>query len=249
MRRTRASLTAVAAVAAVVLAACGTADTTGGGGASGGGAAAGSEEAARNGTADGAARGGTLNILGTSDVDYIDPQITYYSTGYTIARLYHRELFAYPADPATRDKAVPDLAEQLPTTDNGGISADGKTYTITIKQGAQWNTNPPRQVTAADTVIGVKRSCNPAQPFGGLPDFQDLIAGFKQFCDGFADVGQDAPSIKKYIEATPLPGVVAKDDRHPGAALAVARPGREPQLRSGQHRAGSEPGGQRPLQD
>ena len=213
MRRTRASLTAVAAVAAVVLAACGTADTTGGGGASGGGAAAGSEEAVRNGTADGAARGGTLNILGTSDVDYIDPQITYYSTGYTIARLYHRELFAYPADPATRDKAVPDLAEQLPTTDNGGISADGKTYTITIKQGAQWNTNPPRQVTAADAVIGVKRSCNPAQPFGGLPDFQDLIAGFKQFCDGFADAGQDAPSIKKYIEATPLPGVIAKDDR------------------------------------
>ena len=77
----------------------------------------------------------------------------------------------------------------------------------------QWNTNPPRQVTAADAVIGVKRSCNPAQPFGGLPDFQDLIAGFKQFCDGFADAGQDAPSIKKYIEATPLPGVVAKDDR------------------------------------
>ena len=31
MRRTRASLTALAAVAAVVLAACGTADTTGGG--------------------------------------------------------------------------------------------------------------------------------------------------------------------------------------------------------------------------
>ena len=84
---------------------------------------------------------------------------------------------------------MPDLAEQLPTTDNGGISADGKTYTITIKQGVQWNTNPPRQVTAADAVIGVKRSCNPAQPFGGLPDFQDLIAGFKQFCDGFADVG------------------------------------------------------------
>jgi peptide/nickel transport system substrate-binding protein len=214
MRRTRASLTAVAAAAAVVLAACGTADTTGGGGTSGaGGGAAGSQEAARNGTADGAARGGTLNILGTSDVDYLDPQVTYYSTGYTVARLYHRELFSYPADIATKDKAVPDLAEQLPTTENGGVSADGKTYTITIKQGAQWNTNPPRQVTAADTVIGVKRSCNPAQPFGGLPDFQDLIVGLKQFCDGFADVGQDAASIKKYIEATPLPGVVAKDDR------------------------------------
>ncbi len=213
MRRTRASLTAVAAVAAVVLAACGTADTTGGGGASGGGAAAGSEEAARNGTADGAARGGTLNILGTSDVDFLDPQVTYYSAGYSVIRLLNRQFFDFPADPAKKDTAQPDIAEALPTTENGGVSADGKTYTLTIKQGVQWNTNPPRQVTAADAVIGVKRSCNPAQPFGGLPDFQDLIAGFKQFCDGFADAGQDAPSIKKYIEATPLPGVVAKDDR------------------------------------
>ena len=106
MRRTRASLTAVAAVAAVVLAACGTADTTGGGGASGGGAAAGSEEAARNGTADGAARGGTLNILGTSDVDFLDPQVTYYSTGYTVTRLYNRQLFDFPADPAKKDTAA-----------------------------------------------------------------------------------------------------------------------------------------------
>ena len=51
------------------------------------------------------------------------------------------------------------------------------------------------------------------QPFGGLPDYQDLIVGFKQFCDGFAKVGQDAASIKNYIAETQLPGVTAKDDR------------------------------------
>jgi hypothetical protein len=67
MRRTGASMTAIAAAAAIVLGACGTADTNGGGPSGSGGA--GSEEAARNGTVDGAARGGTLNILGTSDVD------------------------------------------------------------------------------------------------------------------------------------------------------------------------------------
>ena len=212
MRRTRTSLTALAAVAAVVLAACGTADTNGGG-TSGGAGAAGSEEASRNGTAEGAARGGTLNILGAGDVDFLDPQVTYYSAGYTVVRLLSRQLFDFPADPAKKASAQPDLAEQIPTSGNGGISADGKTYTITIKQGVQWNTNPPRPVTAADEVIGVKRSCNPVQPFGGLPDFQDVIAGFKQFCDGFAEAGQDAAAIKKYIESTPLPGVVAKDDR------------------------------------
>jgi peptide/nickel transport system substrate-binding protein len=211
MRRSRASLVAMVASAAVVLAACGTADTSGGG--TSGGAAAGSEALARNGSADGAVKGGTLNILGAGDVDYVDPNITYYSAGYVLARLYARQLFANPADPATKGTVVPDLAEQTPTTANGGISADGKTYTITIKQGAQWNTTPPRQITAADEVTGVKRTCNPAEPFGGLPDYQDLIVGFKAFCDGFSKVGQDAASIKKYVQDTPLPGVTAKDDR------------------------------------
>ncbi len=211
MRRSRASQVAVAAAAAIMLAACGTANTNGGGTSGGGGA--GSEELARNGTAEGAAKGGTLNILGAGDVDYLDPGITYYSAGHLVGRLISRQLFANPADQDKKDTAQPDLAEQIPTADNGGISADGKTYTIAIKQGVMWNSNPPRQVTAADLVTGVKRTCNPAQPFGGLPDYEGLIAGFQQFCDGFAEVGQDAPSIKKYIQDTPLSGVAAKDDR------------------------------------
>ena len=51
-----------------------------------------------------------------------------------------------------------------------------------------WNTNPPRQVTAADVVRGVKRSCNPTFPFGGQPDFSDILAGYAAFCTGFAKV-------------------------------------------------------------
>jgi len=204
MRRTRAaSLIAVGAAAAVVLAACG----------SGGGSGSGDTGGARNGTAEGAVKGGTLNMLGSGDVDYMDPNLSYYAPAYQVMRMVSRQLFTYPADPANNTKSVPDLAEQIPTAQNGGISADGKTYTITIKQGAQWNTTPPRQVTAADEVTGVKRTCNPVQPFGGLPDYQSLIVGFQAFCDGFKKVGQDAASIKKYITGTPLAGVTAKDDR------------------------------------
>ena len=208
MRRRPACLVTIAAMVAAVLAACGTAATTAVDPPAGA-----TSDRVRNGTAEGAARGGTLNVLGAGDVDYLDPNVTYYSAGYVVARLFSRQLFATSADPATKNAVVPDLAEQRPTTDNGGVSADGKTYTITIRQGAQWDTSPPRQVTAADEVVGVKRTCNPAAPFSGLPDYQDLIVGFKQFCDGFAEVGQDAAAIKKYIQDTPLPGVVAKDER------------------------------------
>ena len=157
--------------------------------------------------------GGTLNMLGAGDVDYMDPNLSYYSVGYLNLRMWSRQLFTYPADPGGKNTTpVADLATEIPTADNGGISADGKTYTIKIRPGAKWNTTPSRQVTAADMVRGVKRTANPVQPFGGIPDFANLIVGYKSFADGFAKVPKTAAAIGDYIEKTPLPGVVAKDD-------------------------------------
>jgi peptide/nickel transport system substrate-binding protein len=158
------------------------------------------------------ARGGTLNMLGAGDVDYMDPNVSYYSVGYLALRLWSRQLFTFPAVDGQTTTAVPDLATELPTTSNGGVSADGMTYTITIRKGAMWNTTPARQVTAADVVRGVKRTCNPVQPFGGTPDFATLIEGYQSFCDGFAKVAQTPTAIADYINHTSLPGVVAKND-------------------------------------
>ncbi|MEW1953561.1 ABC transporter substrate-binding protein [Terrabacter sp. NPDC080008] len=196
-------VTAVAAVATscLAVAACN----------SGGGTTTGGTGAGGTGNTANAVRGGTLNMLGSGDVDYMDPNISYYSIGYLGLRPWSRQLFTYPAVEGQTTKSVPDLAQSLPTQGDG-ISADGKTYTIKIRSGAKWNTSPARQVTAADMVRGVKRTCNPVQPFGGLPDYLDLIQGLSTFCDGFAKVGKTPAAIASYLENTPLPGVVAKDD-------------------------------------
>jgi peptide/nickel transport system substrate-binding protein len=159
-----------------------------------------------------AVKGGTLNMLGTGDVTYLDPNISYYSIDQIVFRMFSRALFTNPAVKGKTTIAAPDLATELPTTGNGGISADGKTYTIKLRQGAKWDTTPARQITAADVVRGVKRTCNPVQPFGGIPDFQDLIVGYAPFCSAFGKVGPTAPAIAAYMEKTDLPGVVAKDD-------------------------------------
>ncbi|NEA31377.1 ABC transporter substrate-binding protein [Streptomyces sp. SID13031] len=157
--------------------------------------------------------GGTLNMLGKGDVDYMDPNVSYYSVGYINLRMWSRQLFTYPADAGGKNTTpVADLATEIPTAANGGISADGKTYTIKIRPGAKWNTSPARQVTAADMVLGVKRTANPVQPFGGIPDFASLIVGYQAFADGFAKVPKTVAAIQSYIDKTPLPGVVAKDD-------------------------------------
>ncbi len=155
--------------------------------------------------------GGTLNMLGSGDVDYMDPNVSYYSIGYLGLRMWSRQLFTYPAVDGKTTTAVPDLAESIPTAGNG-ISSDGKTYTITLRQGVKWDTSPARDVTAADVVRGIKRTCNPAQPFGGLPDYESLIAGMTQFCDGFSKVKPDAASMKTYMDANEISGVTAKDD-------------------------------------
>ena len=157
-------------------------------------------------------RGGTLNMLGSGDVDYMDPNISYYSIGYLGLRMWSRQLFTYPAESNKATTAAPDLATELPTEQNGGISPDGKTYTITIRDGATWNTSPNRQVTAEDLVRGVKRTCNPVQPFGGTPDFADLIAGYPTFCAGFSKIAQNADAIATYVNTHDIAGVEAKDD-------------------------------------
>lgn len=165
----------------------------------------------QNATSAAAVRGGTLNMLGTGDVDYMDPNVSYYSIGYLGLRMWSRQLFTYPAVSGQETTAVPDLATEIPKQ-GAGLSADGKTYTIKLRPGVMWNTSPARQVTAEDVVRGVKRTCNPAQPFGGLPDYIDLISGMKSFCDGFAKVKPDASSIAAYINSTDLPGVKADGD-------------------------------------
>ena len=164
-------------------------------------------------------KGGTLNLLGTGDVDYMDPNITYYTTGYLAMRMISRQLLTYPAISGQTNDIVADLATEVPTTANGGISSDGLTYKIKIRSGAMWDTTPPRQVTAADEVRGVQRTCNPAQPFGGMPDFESLIAGLQSYCDGFAKVANSATAIAQYIQSNSISGV--KVDPSDSSGLTV----------------------------
>src|SRR5699024_2422328 len=54
---------------------------------------------------------------------------------------------------------------------------------------------------------------NPHQPFGGIPDFQKLIVGYKDFCDGFSKVnGNSASAMAKYIKSHDIAGAQAKND-------------------------------------
>jgi ABC-type transport system substrate-binding protein len=83
--------------------------------------------------------GGTLKLVGSSDVDHLDTASAYYVASYTLERAFARQLFSYPAstDITKANTSVPDVAAEMPTQANGGISADDRTWTIHLRSGVR----------------------------------------------------------------------------------------------------------------
>jgi peptide/nickel transport system substrate-binding protein len=134
--------------------------------------------------------GGTLNVVANSGPDHMDPVPAYYTADYQFERIYTRQLVAYPSVPysSTSDAGwktdttpVADMATEVPTTANGGITDGGKVYTFHIKPGVMWNTTPARQVTAQDFVREFKAFFNPVSPVGNALYYTSTIAGLQAY--------------------------------------------------------------------
>jgi len=149
-------------------------------------------------------RGGTLNEIGVSDVDYMDYDIGYYTTDYQVLRLIVRQLYNWQAIPNKTTNPVPDLATAMPVVSDNGLK-----QTVTLRSGVMWNTNPPRPVTVADVVRGIKRACNPSPvSFGGMADFESTIKGLSEYCAGYPEkAASSAAAMKQYIEGTNVSGI------------------------------------------
>jgi ABC-type transport system substrate-binding protein len=207
MTRRDTGLVASAAIGALALgvpviglAACG-----GGGGDSGG-----------TGDVGPAKRGGTLKVVGSSDVDHLDPASGYLTASTALSRNFARTLFNVKGGKTFEDavKIRPDVAREIPTRNNGGLSADGRTYTIKLRSGVRWNTRPAREVTAADFVRGIKRVCNPGSPSGGTAYYTSTIVGLDAFCAGFEKVdAKSAAAIAGYQNSHDVPGLRATGDK------------------------------------
>jgi len=89
----------------------------------------------------------TLRIGWTADPDNLNPFIGVESAASEIMLIAYDRLFSIGFD----GKPIAQLATALPTKQNGGISADGKTWTVTIRPGAKWQDGQP--LTARDVAF------------------------------------------------------------------------------------------------
>lgn len=156
-------------------------------------------------------KGGTLTMLGQGDVDHLDTASAYYTVSYIVERAYSRQLVSNPTsnDLTKANSIAADMATQVPSTSNGGISSDGLTYTFKIKSGVKWDTTPARQVTAQDVVLGFKRLCNPGPNSVGAPSYyEDTIVGFKDYCEPFFALSSSTVSaMAAYIQGHDISGI------------------------------------------
>jgi oligopeptide transport system substrate-binding protein len=110
-----------------------------------------------------------LRVRMSGEPGTIDPQLASGATEASIAKQIGAGLFTYDGDL----KVVKNLAKEMPTVANGGISADGMTYKIEVAEDAKWSDG--KAVTPADFVYGIQRALDPqiASPYA--PFFYGIV--------------------------------------------------------------------------
>lgn len=94
-----------------------------------------------------------LTIVTSGDTDTLDPALSYdTSSGEIIQNVYETLVFY---DGVATDKFVPQLATEVPTLENGGISADGKTWVFKIREGVKFHEGG--DLTPSDVAYSLQR--------------------------------------------------------------------------------------------
>jgi len=84
----------------------------------------------------------------------LDPAVCYDDTGsQRIWNLYETLIFF---DGSSTEKYIPLLAAEVPSLENGGISADGRTYTFLIRKGVKFHEGG--ELSPEDVAYSIKRA-------------------------------------------------------------------------------------------
>jgi len=141
----------------------------------------------------------------------IDPNRASWSTERTVIMQVFEGLLGFNQDLSLR----PIGATEIPTVDNKGISADGKTYTFKLNTAVKWSDN--KKVTANDYEYSIKRMLSPDLA-AEYASFYFIINGAEEY---YSAADQDAATKASLRDAV---GVKAIDDYTLEITLKAAQP-------------------------
>ena len=118
-----------------------------------------------------ASGGGTLRMDSELNVDSTDPPLEAFPPTPQILYATCAKLLNFPDEPGPAgSRLVPEVAEALPAR-----SADGKTYTLTIRPGFRFSPPSNQPVTAQTFKDTIERAMNPGMKSGYGREFSDIV--------------------------------------------------------------------------
>ncbi len=152
-------------------------------------------------------------VAASADPKSLDPAVAQYADSIMYIHLMYDALYSYD----NKGNLIPRAAMEIPTTANGGISSDGKTYTIKLKPGQKYSDGSP--VSTKDYVYAIKRYVDPTLASNYASFMSDLV-GYKELT-ATGNEKKSAAELKPLFDAL---GVAAKDDNTLTFTLTQPRP-------------------------
>ncbi|MCA0247207.1 MAG: peptide ABC transporter substrate-binding protein [Proteobacteria bacterium] len=114
--------------------------------------------------------GGILKVLWWQGPTLLNPHFAVGTKDQDGSRLFYEPLAAWDPD----GNLKPKLAAEIPTRENGGVAADGKSVTWKLKQGVTWHDGKP--FTADDVIFNWEYAKDPATAAYTIGSYQDVVA-------------------------------------------------------------------------
>ncbi|GJD50340.1 hypothetical protein OPKNFCMD_3079 [Methylobacterium crusticola] len=112
--------------------------------------------------------GGPLKLLFWQAATLINPHFAVGTKDQEGSRIFYEPLAAWDDD----GNLLPILAAEVPSTENGGVAADGRSVTWKLKPGVKWHDGKP--FTADDVVFNWEYAGNPATAAVTLGTYKDI---------------------------------------------------------------------------
>ena len=112
--------------------------------------------------------GGTLKLIYWQAAVHLNPHFAGGTKDQDASRIFYEPLAGWD----TEGNLVPALAAEIPSKENGGVAADGKSVTWKLKKGVTWHDGKP--FTADDVVFTAQYAGDPATSTVTVATYKDL---------------------------------------------------------------------------